>query len=377
MTPAYPAARAVAPAVVAHLENHRAAARESGFTVLGPLPDAATVEALIDCAFWASLQREEGHEPRISLAWVSPTDAGHAMRFARPLPLESRVLSRLAPAVERPGIHLGAWPDAEGTLRVWGTARAVPTLALVIEVVEPGLLVLKYRRGDEFDKYGTIAVLEGDRAQVVDELGAQLPDCPTLLSSLLGFETAATAVGSNVLIQLAISMRAHRRGGSLLVVPADTTEWLESVVQPITYAVTPYDEIAALLAADGEAMVDPAWRDALRRTVDAVAGLTAVDGATVINSRHELLAFGAKLSRRRGRERVERVVVSAPVVGIEPRPADPSVLGGTRHLSAAQFVSDQHDALAMVASQDGRFTVLAWSPCDDAVHAHRIETLLM
>ena len=54
-----------------------------------------------------------------------------------------------------------------------------------------------------------------------------------------------------------------------------------------------------------------------------------------------------------------------------------AALGGTRHLSAAQFVHDQRDALAMVASQDGRFTVLAWSPCEGRVHAHRVEMLLM
>ncbi len=56
---------------------------------------------------------------------------------------------------------------------------------------------------------------------------------------------------------------------------------------------------------------------------------------------------------------------------------DPSQLGGTRHLSAAQFVQDQPDAVALVASQDGRFTVFAWSPCEDMVHAHRVETLLL
>ena len=54
-----------------------------------------------------------------------------------------------------------------------------------------------------------------------------------------------------------------------------------------------------------------------------------------------------------------------------------SRLGGTRHLSAAQFVHDQRDAVALVASQDGRFTVFAWSPCEERVHAHRVETLLL
>ena len=34
----------------------------------------------------------------------------------------------------------------------------------------------------------------------------------------------------------------------------------------------------------------------LKRAVDAIAGLTAVDGATIINDRYDLLAFGAKIA---------------------------------------------------------------------------------
>ena len=61
----------------------------------------------------------------------------------------------------------------------------------------------------------------------------------------------------------------------------------------------------------------------------------------------------------------------------QPDVIHPSQLGGTRPLSAAQFVQDQRDVVALVASQDGRFTVFAWSPCADMVHAHRVETLLL
>jgi len=56
---------------------------------------------------------------------------------------------------------------------------------------------------------------------------------------------------------------------------------------------------------------------------------------------------------------------------------NPTEMGGTRHLSAAQFVHDQQNAVALVASQDGRFTVFAWSPCEASVHAHRVEALLL
>jgi DNA integrity scanning protein DisA with diadenylate cyclase activity len=71
------------------------------------------------------------------------------------------------------------------------------------------------------------------------------------------------------------------------------------------------------------------------------------------------------------------VRVTEPTEGFIPLNADPSQLGGTRHLSAAQFAHDQRDAIALVASQDGRFTVFAWSDYEQMVHAHRIETLLL
>ena len=375
--PGYPAARAVAAMTAEHLASHLAAARQRGMGAVAPQPDAETVAALVDLAFWASLQREEGRAPKISLAYVPPDSGTHSMVFERALAADPRGLARVAPAVERPGIHLGVWPE-DGALRVWGTTRSVPLLAFVIEVVEPGLLVLKQRRGDEMDKYGTIAVLEGDRVQVVDEAGATLPDCPDLLTRLLGFEVPDPVDGSvNVLIQLAVSMRAHRHGGSLLVVPADAHGWQESAAHPIPYRVRPFSGLAELLGAGDDERERPAWRDALHRAVETVAGLTAVDGATVLNEHHEVLAFGVKLVRKRKAERVERVVVTAPVVGNTAKIVDPGVLGGTRHLSAAQFVHDQRDALAMVASQDGRFTVFAWSPCENMVHAHRVETLLM
>jgi hypothetical protein len=377
MHPGYPAARMVAPTVAEQLAGHHAAARAGGAGALSPVPEVETIEAIIDAAFWASLQREEGRSPRISLAWVAPAVAGNAMVFERPLALNARDLSKLAPAVERPGIHLGVWPH-RGELRVWGTARSVPTGTLVLEVMDPGLLVLKHRRGDEFDKFGTIAVLEGDRIQVVDEAGASLPDCPALLTSLLGFDAPASSAGpTSVLIQLAISMRAHGRGGSLIVVPSGSDAWQASASQPIPYRVAPYDDLSRLLGADEETRARPAWKEEFRRAVDAAAGLTAVDGATVMDECDQLLAFGVKLVRKRGADRVERVAVTAPVVGNVAVVVDPSGLGGTRHLSAAQFVHDQRDALALVASQDGRFTVFAWSPCEDMVHAHRVETLLM
>ena len=59
------------------------------------------------------------------------------------------------------------------------------------------------------------------------------------------------------------------------------------------------------------------------------------------------------------------MLVTEPIEGSETAVVTPAQLGGTRHLSAAQFVQDQRDAIALVASQDGRFTIFTWSPRED------------
>jgi hypothetical protein len=124
-------------------------------------------------------------------------------------------------------------------------------------------------------------------------------------------------------------------------------------------------------------MPDHEWEEATNRAIDALAGLTAVDGATLVTDRYDLLAFGAKITRRPGSSVVEDTIVTEPVEGGQIERMHPGQLGGTRHFSAAQFVHDQRNAVALVASQDGRFTIFAWSPCESAVRAHRIEVLLL
>src|SRR5437868_5721217 len=106
---------------------------------------------------------------------------------------------------------------------------------------------------------------------MIDENASSLPDCPPLLTSLLGFDAPASwAQSVNVLVQLAASMRAHKRGGALLVVPSGSDAWRESIVQPVTYAIRP------LFSELSELMQDPRtekrlWQDALARAVEVVA----------------------------------------------------------------------------------------------------------
>lgn len=374
----YPAARSVAPTLHEHFGRHQAAARAEGHSNLAPLPGADVIESMVDAAFWASLRRQEGYVPRISLAFVPPEQAARPLRFETPLALSPLALARLAPAVERPGIHLGVWGEP-GALRVWGTTRTLPTLSFVLEVVSPGLLVVKHRLREDLPKFVNVAVLEGEKVKILSGEDADLADYPAVLTSLLGIHPSASVYDRDgVLARIAVSMRAHGRGGSLLVVPSGMDTWRESMVGPLAYAVRPpFSELADLAREGPEHRKEPRWQDALGRAVDAIAGLTAVDGATLVNGDYELLAFGAKIRRREGRPEVEQVVVTEPVEGGSPRVILPGQLGGMRHLSAAQFAQDQPDAVALIASQDGRFTLFAWSPRERMVGARRLEALLL
>jgi hypothetical protein len=376
--PTYKAAYSVSRAIEKHFVEQLAAAAIRGEKDLAPEPQKQVIEAIIDTAFWTSLRKEEGRSPKISLAFLPPAKSAQPLIFEQRLPLTPDILTKLAPAVERSGIHLGVWQD-EGEIYIWGTTHTIPGFCFVLEVVEPGLLVIKHRRVDGFGKFVNVAVLKGDEVKIVDEQSVTLPDCPALLTSLLGFSSPASWNNAvNLHVQLAVSMRAHGHGGLLLVVPSDNDNWRESIIHPISYAVTPaFSGLANLMKQDVSKHNLQLWQEALTDEIESVAGLTAVDGATIINDKHELLAFGAKISRPIGGETVKEIMVTEPIIDSLAQIIAPGQDGGTRHFAAAQFVYDQRDAFALVASQDGRFTIFSWSPCDDIVHAHRVDTLLL
>jgi hypothetical protein len=366
---AYPAARVVSPKIHSYFARKAEKLKCLGEEV-GAVPDAETIEAIINAAFWASLRREEGYAPKISLAFVAPEQTVDPLMFERPLPIQPAVLTRIAPAVERAGIHLGVWQDPAGELWVWGAAREIPKLSLVVEAPGPGLIVVKSQSGGVSAKFINIAVLEGDQVKVVNRQISALPDTSSLLRSLLDFDSSVSwARGPSIFVQLAVAMRSHGHGGSLLVVPSGTGSWRDSIVPPIPYALSPHFS--------GLADLSDAAPDRARLLVDGVAGLTAVDGAVVLTDHYEVLGFGAKIMRRKGQSQVEQVRLMEPVEDGLVALVHPEQLGGTRHLSAAQFVHDQRDATALVASQDGRFTIFEWSPPEEIVYAHRVETLLL
>ncbi|TCC94360.1 hypothetical protein EZ428_06205 [Pedobacter frigiditerrae] len=373
----YQAAKLVAPRIEVHFAKHLAEANAKGELDLAPQPPARVIEAILDSAFWASLRKEEGHSPKISIAFLPPEQAGKPLIFTHTLPLNPNVLTKMAPGVERGGIHIGVWHDGYN-LHIWGTTLNIPNYCFVVDVSEPGLLVIKHRRIYGFGKYTNVAVLKGDQIKIVEEKSASNADCPSMLLSLLDLTAHSYWNDSaNILIQLAVSMRAHGRGGAVLVVPHGTEDWKQSIIHPISYALEPsFRGLADLVKKDTNSS-EIFWQSALKREVDHLAGLTAIDGATLITDEYELLAFGAKTGRANSSGHIQELSYSEPISGGDAIVVHPAKIGGTRHLSAAQFIFDQRNAQALVASQDGHFTIFSWSPALNMVQAHRIDTLLL
>src|SRR5437773_2554556 len=234
--PSYPAARVVAKRLEERIAVSKTAYKNG---TRAPKPDAGSIEEIITTAFWASLLREEGHSPRISIAFVPPEQSIRPLKFSPPVRLDATQLSRIAPAVEKPGIHIGVW-SYEGDLYAWGVTRTVPMWCFILEVIRPGLLVVKFRRDDPSVKFANVAVLDGAVVKFIEQEPAAMSEAPPALGSLLAFYSSAGRNESdNILVRVAIAMRAHGRGGSLLIVPRNTNMWLNSIVQPMTYSLIP------------------------------------------------------------------------------------------------------------------------------------------
>ncbi|RZK49915.1 MAG: hypothetical protein EOO99_03960 [Pedobacter sp.] len=375
----YQAAKLVSVQVERHFAHHLQLASDAGEIELAPLPPARVIEAIIDVAFWASLRKEEGYSPKISLAFLPPEMTQNPILFKKPLDLNPNVLTKIAPGMSRSGTYLGIWHDGY-QLYIWGSTQVLPNYCFVTDVSEPGLLVVKHRRMHGFGKFANVLVLKGEQIKYLVEKKVDETECPSMLTTLLDVDQpAGWDDAANILIQLAVSMRAHGRGGSLVIVSNGDELWKESIIQPMSYPLLPsYKGLSKLLAKEiGPARSEVYWQSAVKKQIDYIAGVTAIDGATIINSSFELLGFGAKLTRSVGSSTVTEVSYLEPVEGNQVELIHPAKLGGTRHFSAAQFVYDQHLASVLVASQDGHFTVFSWSDYLNRVQAYRIDSLLL
>ena len=172
----YPAARSVAPAPAGAFHPSRRLTPWGGDSRRPSSRTCDAIEAIVDAAFWASLRREEGYVPKISLALMPPAEAVHPLMLRAAAAARPRTsLVKVAPAVERPA---STWASGATTGRLQGLghdARRSRPSASCSRWPRPGCSSSSTpRRGG---KFVNVAVLEGDQIKMIDERHRA---CPTV-----------------------------------------------------------------------------------------------------------------------------------------------------------------------------------------------------
>lgn len=342
--------------------------------LVGNAPSPEHLAEMINVAHWASYATEEGYSVTGSLLLRPPDHITDTFHFDTHIELTVRTIVKLGPALEDPRADIGVWPDETGQLKIWGftTISYETAIAsdLLIKILGPGRILIMYSGR-------TIAALTANRAVFIDsrsflhtimpKIAAQAHTTDISLVNLFRY---------NAILKIAQQMRTHGRGGTVLIVPEDMN-WKKSIKAPIHYTggASFLDPDAMLSTPSRTELADTEnllrivrdmnltlkkdwlrnWQQ-VQQQCTRIARLTAVDGALVMTFDRYVYCFGAKIETIDTRTISTSLSVIEPFeshnVGLQPF----SSLGGTRHISAAQFVYDQPGAISIVASQDGNVT---------------------
>jgi hypothetical protein len=398
-----------------------------------PLPSPGDLKCILEAAFFASLEREEGRALRFVLCCAPEHDVvrdGLGERvpivpLATPRPLTVESIRSLAPAVNPMNAALLIrFPAAGGQARACeiagvlhvgenvGRARSGRAFyyrpapyALAVEVLDAGELHV-YQGG------ARLAAIEAGRLHDLMAFSTLefLPLSPILAS---GEESLRPRIAVpehepsretsdfqwtallNTILCIVNGVRAHGHGGTVLLVAPDTpalpirTKFAVAAETTLSDRYVEFVNTRHVLAEAWwrqKSHPDPNAERALAHLqnaafaaeedlVDAaavVAGLTAIDGALVLTADLRVAGFGAEIILDS-----TRAVNAHEVRGSSTRPSDYlSVDGesfGMRHRSALRFVAFADRTAAFVVSQDGQVS-LFWRHRDEVLIRRNVNT---
>jgi hypothetical protein len=333
------------------------------------IPSADYVSVLLNTAFWASLQQEEGRLVAVPLLLQSPS-SDEDLVFEQSIPLDVQAVVKLAPAVHRERRGLGIRAEGSQTLAIWGLTPLTPT-ALCVEIKGPGLLVIKRMlRNVMIYHAGEATFLEDEDYNTLVRI--------TRLALPADTPADDRFVNAYWTTRVVESMRRTGHGGIVLLVPSGQSDWRHALSDAPTYRCCPpfrglRDALDRLLPNPyaARALVES---EHLQYAADTVGQVTAVDGATVLDMDLRLLAFGAMIQS--GQVSIGDVLCveagRAKAGGVTRSIRE---LGGARHRAAAEFCCRIQESVAFVASQDGVLTELGWQKAEGKLvallHAER------
>ena len=357
---------------------------------------------VLEKSFEASLKKEEGIHHNFSLV-LSPPEAKFS-DFLQPnmqrhfhgsfedvcsfeTPIDIKFLPKMTAAFESTNKKLRIWLDEENEIKIWGFAsHFFDYLGLEIKSFSPGQLLIHIKSQDFPHKRYLVTLSETKRVISNDYLIELLFDESADINEFQDtFDRESLLISNHrrqkrywFLVDVINKVMSHRHGGTLLFIPQEHSEEIlkESVksmsYQPKnTYKYTEerfVREENEILNCDKTGRSKPRNNWSFVKDADFIAQITAVDGATIITKNFGVLAFGAKLKSKEklndenGKDKLDTVWIKEPFENFSEYNEKISELGGMRHQSTAQFIFDQKekDAFAIVASEDGKVSIMYW-----------------
>jgi hypothetical protein len=388
----------------------------------GALPEPDALRHLLSVAFQASLLREEDRPVRFRLfvgdperlaAHGGPPDGLHRLRFQQPRPYDEHEIRRLSQAAKYHRSLIGVRAVGDG-FEIWGlvqsgprwlqsarggrdTPSPVPPDSIVVRADGTGHLAIAV--GDV-----TIAELRGGRlsggaVNVYQSKWLKSRFAESRIQLMKEHENAVgtaaipleldalRSVSQQMVKRLIATIQDSRHGGTLVFLPrARTTSVLcETEAIQLKYAFAEEEPrrryrtlmlslMKELVNAASELEPQPervgfglyqglqrpeiaALDEAIMEMSQLIAALADVDGAVVLNERFEVLGFGGEIvgtapevtTIRRGLDVEGTEYDTVPIDGV-----------GTRHRAAYRLCAQEHEAFAVVISQDGGVQFVAW-----------------
>jgi hypothetical protein len=321
------------------------------------IPHQKHLEMLIEGAFWASLEREEGRHQKFILYYGECLAQEYEIRFKQTIPFNVKSLAKIGAAASEQPFGVAVYPSG-GELKIWGLTVSK---GLTITVIDPGKLIVKFF-------YQNVAAISGDQTLL-------LRNSMVFTAS---FFWRKFAQGGEVqyipwrdqrivaISHVLETMRNLGHGGTLVILKDKKQA---NAIQGIEYeSAQPSTALSNTHARDSkpEEFVlfnNQPYRDNLARFV---AALATVDGATLLTYDLEILGFGAMFEWNPADSPKTLICLLDPLDHDDYlKTISLDRLGHSRHQSAAQFVAKNHDALAFVVSQDGNITAFVWEELND------------
>lgn len=322
--------------------------------------------------------------PRSSAA---PNYCWKALNFEAPRPFSVSELTKLAVAGGDDHLYTKVQLLSDG-LAVTGLARKGMNLT-----DEPFLELIAPRPGTLSIRSGRLGILEYEHGYILESSDRLLLGGGAVREGLEGIartaeiEEEALPDYLELVRGLLQAMAAHGHGGILIISADEKPELPEDA----PYRLVPDSSLAALLRlsrllgrsdgrkrpASADAVGEPSTIDMqqlvrnaflveIERVIEELGALTAIDGATILNSNLALVGFGITLRVDRGGHVVEALDSNAGQLA-------PFDLGsrGTRYRAAATYASQHAGSVVFVASKDGPMTCMFRPMHHDAVLALR------